>query len=78
MSASLPVDQRYLFEARQMQALSLSVHIPWSASASPSLVAGVGLLVFADPSWAHGVGAVSLLACAATVFAVAAGPPEKA
>ena len=28
MSASLPVDQRYLFEARQMQALSLSVHIP--------------------------------------------------
>src|ERR1700750_1411796 len=23
-----PVDQRYLFEARQMQALSLAVHIP--------------------------------------------------
>jgi cytochrome d ubiquinol oxidase subunit I len=25
---TFPVDQRYLFEARQMQALSLSVHIP--------------------------------------------------
>src|SRR5712691_342978 len=26
--AGTPVDQRYLFEARQMQALSLAVHIP--------------------------------------------------
>src|ERR1700721_639841 len=28
LSFAGPVDQRYLFEARQMQALSLSVHIP--------------------------------------------------
>jgi len=48
-----------------------------AAFAVVTLVAGVGLLVFADPSWAHGVGAVSLLACAVTVFALAAGPPEK-
>jgi cytochrome d ubiquinol oxidase subunit I len=27
-AGTVPVDQRYLFEARQMQALSLSVHIP--------------------------------------------------
>jgi hypothetical protein len=41
-----------------------------------TLTAGVGLLVFADPAWAHGIGALSLLACAVTVFALAAGPPE--
>ncbi len=28
VTSSVPVDQRYLFEARQMQALSLAVHIP--------------------------------------------------
>src|SRR6266702_5663898 len=28
VTAAVPVDQRYLFEARQMQALSLAVHIP--------------------------------------------------
>src|SRR6516162_1263622 len=28
VTAAAPVDQRYLFEARQMQALSLAVHIP--------------------------------------------------
>src|SRR5438093_4264711 len=35
-----PVDQRYLFEARQMQALSLTVHIPLVCFgiAFPSLV----------------------------------------
>lgn len=42
-----------------------------------SLVAGVGLLVFADPGWAHGLGVLSLLACAVTVFALAAGPTEE-
>jgi cytochrome d ubiquinol oxidase subunit II len=42
-----------------------------------TLAAGVGLLVFADPAWAHGIGALSLLACAVTVFALAAGPPEQ-
>jgi cytochrome d ubiquinol oxidase subunit II len=42
-----------------------------------ALAAGVGLLVFADPAWAHGIGAISLLACAVTVFALATGPDEK-
>src|SRR3954466_7489594 len=28
VTTAVPVDQRYLFEARQMQALSLTVHIP--------------------------------------------------
>jgi cytochrome d ubiquinol oxidase subunit II len=39
-----------------------------------TLVAGAGLLVFADPAWAHGLGAVALIACAVTVFALASGP----
>jgi cytochrome d ubiquinol oxidase subunit II len=47
------------------------------AFAGTTLVAGVGLLIFAGPSWAHGIGAVSLLACAVTVFALVAGPPEE-
>jgi cytochrome d ubiquinol oxidase subunit II len=52
----------------------------WDRLAAPfavaTLVAGVGLLVFADPAWAHGVGAVCLLACAVTVFAlVSPGEP---
>jgi cytochrome bd ubiquinol oxidase subunit II len=42
-----------------------------------TLVVGVGLLVFADPAWAHGLGAVCLLACAVTVFALVADPPEQ-
>jgi cytochrome bd ubiquinol oxidase subunit II len=51
----------------------------WLAApfAVATLVAGAGLLVFADPAWAHGLGAVSLIACAVTVFALAAGPPEQ-
>ena len=39
-------------------------------------MAGTGLLVFADPAWAHGLGAVALIACAVTVFALAARPAE--
>jgi cytochrome bd ubiquinol oxidase subunit II len=42
-----------------------------------TLAAGVGLLVFAGPAWAHGVGAVCLLACAVTVFTLVADPPEQ-
>jgi cytochrome bd ubiquinol oxidase subunit II len=42
-----------------------------------TLVAGVGLLVFADPTWTHGLGALSLLACAVIVFTLAARPPEE-
>jgi cytochrome bd ubiquinol oxidase subunit II len=49
---------------------------PAAAFAAASLVAGVGLLIFAGPTWARGLGALMLLACAVTVFAMAAGPPE--
>jgi cytochrome d ubiquinol oxidase subunit II len=47
------------------------------AFAVVSLAAGVGLLVFADPAWAHGLGAVSLIACAVTVFALISEPPAE-
>jgi len=54
-------------------------HLPVAgAFAGASLVAGVGLLVFADPAWAHGLGVAALLACALTVFALVATPDEKA
>jgi cytochrome bd ubiquinol oxidase subunit II len=42
-----------------------------------ALAAGTGLLVFADPAWAHGVGALALVACAVTVFALASGPARE-
>jgi hypothetical protein len=42
------------------------------AFALVTLVAGVGLLVFASPSWALGIGALLLVACAVTVFALTA------
>ncbi len=48
-----------------------------TAFAVASLVAGAGLLIFAGPVWAAGLGALLLLACAVTVFALAAGPPER-
>ena len=44
------------------------------AFAVATLVTGTGLLVFADPAWAHGLGAAALIACAVTVFALAARP----
>jgi cytochrome bd ubiquinol oxidase subunit II len=44
------------------------------AFAVVTLVAGAGLLVFADAAWAHAVGALALIACAVTVFALAAEP----
>ena len=47
------------------------------AFAVAALVAGTGLLVFADPAWAHGLGAVALIACAVTVFALAARPASE-
>jgi cytochrome d ubiquinol oxidase subunit II len=47
------------------------------AFAVASLAAGVGLLVFADPAWARGLGAVCLLACAVTVFALISEPPGE-
>jgi cytochrome bd ubiquinol oxidase subunit II len=48
------------------------------AFAVVTLVAGTGLLVFADPAWAHAIGALALIACAVTVFALASSPPESA
>jgi hypothetical protein len=42
-----------------------------------TLVAGIGLLVFAEPAWANGLGAVALIACAVTVFALASGPTTE-
>jgi cytochrome d ubiquinol oxidase subunit II len=47
------------------------------AFAVVTLVAGVGLLVFAGPAWALGIGALLLVACAVTVFALTAIPDEK-
>jgi cytochrome d ubiquinol oxidase subunit II len=42
-----------------------------------TLVAGIGLLVFAGPAWANGLGAVALIACAVTVFALASAPAAE-
>jgi cytochrome d ubiquinol oxidase subunit II len=42
-----------------------------------SLVAGAGLLVFAEPAWANGLGAVALIACAVTVFTLASRPTAE-
>ncbi len=41
-----------------------------------SLLAGVGLVIFAGPAWALGIGALLLVACAVTVFALTAIPDE--
>jgi cytochrome d ubiquinol oxidase subunit II len=48
------------------------------AFAGVSLVAGVGLLVFASPAWAIAIGVLALLACAVTVFALTAAPEDGA
>jgi len=45
-----------------------------AAFAVATLVAGTGLLVFAEPAWAHAIGAVALIACAVTVFGLASRP----
>jgi cytochrome bd ubiquinol oxidase subunit II len=47
------------------------------AVAVVSLVGGVGLLIFAGPAWALGIGALLLVACAVTVFALTAVPEEE-
>ena len=44
----------------------------WAISAAAGLVAGTGLLVFADAGWAHVAGVVCLVGCAVAVFALAA------
>jgi hypothetical protein len=47
----------------------------WGAAAVVGLVAGTGLLVFLDPTWAHGVGVTCLVFCAVAVFRLASSPP---
>jgi hypothetical protein len=42
-----------------------------------TLVGGAGLLIFARPGWALALGALMLVACAVTVFAMAAVPPGR-
>jgi cytochrome d ubiquinol oxidase subunit II len=50
----------------------------WGALAAAGLVAGAGLLVFANPAWAHGVGVACLLLAAVSVFVLAAPPAGPA
>src|SRR5579859_2825359 len=45
--------------------------------AAVTLVGGAGLLIFARPGWALALGALMLVACAVTVFAMAAVPPGR-
>ena len=45
---------------------------PWGTAAVVGLVAGTGLLVFADASWAHLAGVACLVLCAVAVFLLAA------
>jgi cytochrome d ubiquinol oxidase subunit II len=45
--------------------------------AAVTLVAGAGLMIFAAPGWALALGVLLLVACAVTVFALAAGPAER-
>ena len=55
-----------------------SPRVPLAAGfAVVTLVAGIGLLVFAEPAWANGLGAVALIACAVTVFALASRPAAE-
>ena len=42
-----------------------------------TVAAGAGLLVFAEPAWAHAIGALALIACAVTVFALASRPAAE-
>src|SRR5207244_1141000 len=64
-------------EVRPGAAGRRSSRVPLAAGfAVVTLAAGAGLLVFADPAWAHAIGAVALIACAVTVFALASGPTD--
>jgi len=44
----------------------------WGGAAVVGLVAGAGLLVFADATWAHLLGVACLVVCAVSVFGLAA------
>ena len=49
----------------------------WGAAAVMGLVAGVGLLIFTDAPWSHGLGVAGLLLCAVSVFALTATPLDR-
>jgi cytochrome bd ubiquinol oxidase subunit II len=49
----------------------------WSAAAAAGLVAGAGLLVFADSAWAHVIGVACLVLCAVSAFVLAVPPPSQ-
>jgi cytochrome d ubiquinol oxidase subunit II len=51
-----------------------AVRTPAVAFAAVTLLAGVVLLVFTDPPWTHGLGAVCLIACAVRIFTLTATP----
>jgi len=47
------------------------------AFALACLLVGAGLLVFADPGWAHAVGVACLCACAVSAFVLGTTTPER-
>ena len=49
----------------------------WGAAAVAGLVAGAGLLVFADAAWAHALGVACLVLCGVSAFALTAAPPDR-
>jgi cytochrome bd ubiquinol oxidase subunit II len=52
----------------------LAVRVPLTVVA---LIAGVGLMVFADPGWTHALGVLCLLGCAVSTFGLATALPEE-
>jgi len=60
--------------ARPAPATPLALKTPAVAFAAVTLLAGVVLLVFTDPPWTHGLGAVCLIACAVRIFTLTATP----
>ena len=49
----------------------------WATAALAGLIAGAGLLVFANPAWLHGIGVACLVLCAVSVFTLAAPPSRQ-
>jgi cytochrome d ubiquinol oxidase subunit II len=49
----------------------------WGGGAIVALVGGAVLLVFSDAAWAHAVGALLLVLCAVSVFALVAPGPDS-
>jgi cytochrome bd ubiquinol oxidase subunit II len=47
----------------------------WGTAAIVGLVGGTGLLVFANPAWAHALGVALLVLCAVAAFTLTASPP---